>query len=179
MLAYESSIWDPAKCNCHHVQDFIWRQKKDLIFLALNCWGRRPLFFSFPSLIFMTLGRMGGGECGKMDMGSAHKCSGFITASNWNEVLFLEQPVQKAETGCFPLCGVTVGFSWLHTSSDGIHSELRLSTLNSSYHFTMQDALQKPHTSARISHGRYCCYLLNALGTPKTSHFVGYCREVL
>ena len=29
-LADKNSFGDPSQCNCHLVQDFIWRQEKDL-----------------------------------------------------------------------------------------------------------------------------------------------------
>lgn len=83
-LADENSFGNSSKCSCHLVQDFIWRQES-FIFLALNSWGRCPLFFSFPSLIFITLRRVEVGECGKMDMVSPNKCSSFVAANNRND----------------------------------------------------------------------------------------------
>lgn len=86
-LANKKSFGDPSKCNRHLIQDFIWRQEKglNLIFLAPTCWGRRPSFFSFPSLIFITLGRMGGRGMWKDVYGVSKRRRGSVTANNWNE----------------------------------------------------------------------------------------------
>ena len=94
-LANQNSFGEPSRGHCHLVQDFIWRQEKErsLLFLALDRWGRCPAFFPFQAGYSLPWGAGGG----KMYLVFPNKCSGFVTANNWNDRQFLEQSADEAE----------------------------------------------------------------------------------
>lgn len=118
-LADKNSFGDLSKCNCHRVQDFIWRQEKDLVSLSWPLTSGGDVFYSFPFQVWIHYcGRVEVGECGKMDMVSPNKCSSFVTANNRNDSTVLGTVCSGGRDQLLSPLGDTVSSSLLHAFSN-------------------------------------------------------------
>lgn len=87
------------------------RERLNLIFLALNCWGRCPLFFSKSDI--HGLGEGGGGGMWKDAYGVPKQMQGLCHCKELEmTAVFWEQSGQEAEASCFHLRGATVSSSY-------------------------------------------------------------------
>lgn len=177
-LADKNSIGDLSQCNCHLVQDFIWKQEKDLTSFSWPLTAGGDVLYSFPSLIFMALGKVEVGECGKMHTVSPNRCRGCVIAKNWKwQQCFGNSLVRRQRPAAF----TSVGPQSAHLTSRFVSwnpNLVRLSAPDVSYCSAMPNGLDEGSSGESTVRWRHCCHPLNTSETPNASYFAGYCGEV-
>lgn len=120
-LADKNSFGDLSRWNCHLVQDFIWRQEKDLTSFSWPLTAQEMSFILFfPKSDIHYLGQGGAGRMWKDVYGVSKEMHWLCHCKELEmTALFWEQSVQEAETSGFHLCGAIVSSSLIHTSSTG------------------------------------------------------------